>query len=621
VTTRIPWPRMPWKPEAGEVASELHCQGMEHASADGIGAASLETWDYAVDFRRKYGPVKVAAYLVLMLASFLLQSQLPSQTHQGIVAQFQVILSVFLVVSLPKYGFLVSLGALGLEFLAILSHLVTARDWSVLPGLCVCLCAMIVVTIISLFGRRLNRKHQELRRHQDELSELNREIARAGERALHLANHDAVTGLINASCLRNLLDDFHAGKTQEVPRDALVMIELENFKLIDSIVGRRNGELILQEVARRILAKGLEQPAVVARMDGSSFALFAPFDLDAIEATVRGIQAAIHEPLTLGEEVLEIRSCAGYALALGDAVDTESLLRCADLALAAAREERRSGVKRYDSAMASRARRRVDMANELEMALERKEFEVHYQPQVDALTGLVVGAEALVRWKNLRLGAMSPLEFIPLAEQNGQIVPLGNWILEQACHDAVAWPEGWKVAVNVSAGQFINRDFEDEIERARERSGLLASRLKLEVTESLLIGEELKVQEILRRIRSRSMTVALDDFGTGYSSLSYLTSLPLDELKIDRSFVIAMETDARTLAIVETILRLARLLGLSTTAEGVETDSQAQLLRTMGCDRFQGYLYSRPITQQEFLRRYCSGIPASLPGDATLAGP
>jgi diguanylate cyclase (GGDEF)-like protein len=567
--------------------------------------ASLDAWDYEADFRRKHGAVKIAVYVVLMFVSFVMQSRLQSSIHQGIVAQFQVILSVFLVVSLPKYGFLTAILALGIEFLVILSRILMAGDWSVLPGLFVCFCAMIVVTIISLFGRRLNRKHLELRRHKDELSELNREIALAGERALHLANHDSVTGLINAACLRNLLDDFHAGRDEEAPRDALVMIELENFKLIDSIVGRRNGELILQEIAQRIQAKAAEHPAVVARLEGSCFALFAPFEPDRLEPAVQAIQAAIHAPLTLGEEVLEIRSCAGYALASNDAVDTESLLRCADLALTAAREERRSGVKRYDSAMSRRARRRVDMANEMEMALERHEFEMRYQPQVDANSGLVVGAEALVRWQNGRLGSMSPAEFIPLAEQNGQIVPVGNWIMEQACRDAVSWPSNWKVAVNVSAGQFINRDFEDEVERARERSGLRAGRLKIEVTESLLIGEELKVEEILRRLRSRSMTVALDDFGTGYSSLSYLTSLPLDELKIDRSFVIAMESDTRTLAIVETILRLAKLLGLSTTAEGVETESQAKLLRDMGCDRFQGYLYGKPVTQAQFLERFC----------------
>jgi len=582
---------------------------MQQAKQDRPDVDARDTWDYAADFRNKRGALKIAVYLLLMFVSFAVQRSLGSAAQQGIVAQFQVILSVFLVVSLPKYGFLTALGTLTLEFLIILYRLVSAHDWNVLPGLCVCLCAMITVTIISLFGQRLNRKHLELRRHKDELSALNREIALAGERALHLANHDSVTGLMNATCLRNLLDDFHAGRTEEAPNDALVLIELENFKLIDSIVGRRNGEVILQEIARRIQEQAGHEPAVVARLDGSCFALFAPFEPESLERKVRGILAAIHAPLTLGEEVLEIRTCAGYAFADADAKDTESLLRCADLALSAAREERRSGIKRYDSAMARRARRRVDMSNELEMALERHEFEMRYQPQVDASSGLVVGAEALVRWDSARLGAMSPAEFIPLAEQNGQIVPVGNWILEQACRDAVAWPDSWKVAVNVSAGQFINRDFEDEIERARERSGLLAGRLKLEVTESMLIGEELKVDEILRRIRSRAMTVALDDFGTGYSSLSYLTSLPLDELKIDRSFVIAMESDPRTLAIVETILRLAKLLGLSTTAEGVETSAQADLLRTLGCDRFQGYLYGKPVTQAQFLERFCTGTP------------
>jgi EAL domain-containing protein (putative c-di-GMP-specific phosphodiesterase class I) len=181
---------------------------------------------------------------------------------------------------------------------------------------------------------------------------------------------------------------------------------------------------------------------------------------------------------------------------------------------------------------------------------------------------------------------------------------MGKWILEQACRDAASWPVGWTVAINISAGQFINRDFEDEIEQLRDDAGLAAGRLKLEMTESVLIGGELEIEERLHRIRERSMTVSLDDFGTGYSSLSYLTRIPLDELKIDRSFVGSMESDPKVLAIVETILRLAKLLDLSITAEGVETTSQAKLLAKLGCDRFQGFLYDGPLTQTDLLARY-----------------
>ena len=565
---------------------------------------ALMAEQYRVDFWRKRGMLKIAVYGLVMFASFWVQSHAASPTLQGVVAQFQVIFSVFLVLSLPKYGYITVLTVMGAEIALIALRLRLAREWAVLPGLLVCLCTLIVSTIISLFGRHLNRKHMELRRKQDELSRLNRGLAEAGEKAFHLANHDSVTGLKNAAYLRGMIDDFHASPTETASTDTLILIELENFKMISSILGQRYGEQILREIAQRIQEKASQRSTVAARLEGSCFAFFAPFDPDRIEEIVRDIQQAIHEPLAIGEETLEIRSCAGYARALGDATDTDSLLRCAELALTAAREERRSSIKRYDRAMALRARRRVDLANELEHALARHEFEMHYQPQIDVATGKVLGAEALVRWNNVRLGNPRPEEFIPVAEQNGQIVPLGNWILEQACRDATCWPAGWKVAVNVSGGQFIDRDFEDEVDQACASAGLRAGRLKLEVTESVLIGAEQKVEERLERIRSRSMTISLDDFGTGYSSLSYLTHLPLDELKIDRSFVWAMESDPKVHAVVETILRLAKQLNLATTAEGVETESQAKLLSRMGCDRLQGYLFAMPLTQQVFLDRY-----------------
>jgi len=564
----------------------------------------VENFDYPGNFRRKHGLAKMVVYVLAMLITFWFQSRVTTQTTQGVIAQIQVILSVFLVLSLPKYGYITVVSVMGTELGLVLWRLFAAQDWRVLPGLLVCSSTLAVATIISLFGRSLNRKHGQLQRSQQELSLLNRDLAEASQKALHLVNHDPVTGLKNATCLRGLIDEFHGSREAGSSSQALVLLELENFKTISSILGQRNGEQILRETAHRIETKASLLPAVAARLDGGCFALFAPFDPSTIEASIRAIQHAIHEPLAMNEEILEIRSCAGYALAEGDAIDTESLLRCADLALASSREERRSSIKRYDSRMASLARRRADLSNEMESALKRHEFEMRYQPQIDAATGRVVGAEALVRWNNVRLDNPGPEEFIPLAEQNGQIVPMGKWILEQACRDAACWPAGWTVAVNISAGQFINRDFEDEIEQMRDDSGLGGSRLKLEVTESVLIGGELKVEERLSRLRSRSMTVSLDDFGTGYSSLSYLTRIPLDELKIDRSFVQAMESDPKVLAIVETILRLAKLLDLSTTAEGVETQSQANLLASMGCDRFQGFLYARPLTQRDLLARY-----------------
>ena len=251
--------------------------------------------------------------------------------------------------------------------------------------------------------------------------------------------------------------------------------------------------------------------------------------------------------------------------------------------------------------MAKDARRCLAIINALEMALKHEEFTLLYQPQIDVVTGRITGAEALIRWQNPGLGYIMPGEFVPLAEQNGQILAISNWILERACRDASRWPEAWKVSVNISSGQFFDRNFESQIAHALAASGLSPSRLKLEITESVLIGDETNVAGVLARLRVQQVTIALDDFGTGYSSLSYLKNIPLDELKIDRSFVATMEDDPNSKAIVGVIIHLAQLLNLTTTAEGIETVSQAQILKSLGCDCFQGYLYGKPMAVEAFL--------------------
>jgi diguanylate cyclase (GGDEF)-like protein len=580
-----------------------HEDKTNHKTADKPSSIFSEgDWEYAELFgSRRQGRIKIVAYLALFLASFLVQARL-SSTHNltGVVAQLQVMISVFLVVSIPKIGYRVALSANAAEFLLLSGRILFLEDSRVLPGMFVCLCTMLTVTIISVFGRRLNRKHWELSHNKEKLSRLYQEVTEAGQRSAYLANHDELTGLANARNLRTRLTAHYGAAFPLVPKGSLAMIKLENFKVINSIFGPRTGDAVLQAVARRMQEFADQSGLHAARLESCTFALFSPQSV-AMEGLLDQLIALLHEPLHLEGESLEVRLCAGYVECGEDADDAVTLYQCAELALTEARAAGCRAIGVYDSRMAREARRRLAIVAELEMALKREEFQLLYQPQIDVATGAVVGAEALIRWENARLGKVMPIEFIPLAEQNGQILAMGNWILERACQDASGWPEEWKVSVNVSTGQFFDRHFEAQIERALSDSGLSPARLKLEITESVLIGDDLSVVEILKRIRAQRVSISLDDFGTGYSSLSYLKNIPLDELKIDRSFVIAMEADSESKAIVETIVHLAGLLHLTTTAEGVETSSQAEILRDLGCDRFQGYLYGKPMPVQELL--------------------
>jgi len=559
-------------------------------------------WELSEAFgSRRHNFVKIAIYLALFAASFLLQGRLSHTSNlTGVVAQLQVMVSVFLVVSIPKIGYFVALGCNGIELLLLAVHLLLTHNTRVVPGFFVCLCTMLTVSIISVFGRRLNRKHWELNRNKEKLSRLYQEVTEAGQRSAYLANHDELTGLANARNLRIRLATHYGSAFPILPKGALAVIKLQNFKVINSIFGPKLGDAVLQAVARRLQELADQNELHAARLESSTFALFSPKPA-IMEGLLGEAMTRLHEPLRIDGENLEVRACAGFAECCEDADDAEALHQCAELALTAAQEAGGHTVGVYDSHMAKQARRRLAIINELEMALERDEFVLFYQPQIDVVTGRVTGAEALIRWESTHLGKVMPTEFIPLAEQNGQILAIGNWILEKACQDASRWPETWKVSVNVSTGQFFDRNFEPQISRSLAASGLSPTRLKLEITESVLIGDEVNVVEILKRIRAQQVAISLDDFGTGYSSLSYLKNIPLDELKIDRSFVIAMEADRESKAIVETIIHLAGLLHLSTTAEGVETESQAQILKSLGCDRFQGYLYGKPMPVQEFL--------------------
>jgi len=310
------------------------------------------------------------------------------------------------------------------------------------------------------------------------------------------------------------------------------------------------------------------------------------------------LQAALGQAWSVHSHSIEVRASIGIGFAPQDAHSAEQLLRVCDMALYAAKAAGRHTLCFFEPAMDVRAQQKLNILSDLAQGLQRAEFVLHYQPQIALRSGELVGFEALVRWMHPHRGMVLPAEFIPAAEESGLIVPLGAWVMRQACMDAMAWPAGLRVAVNLSAAQFGNADVLPMVEAALQHSGLPANRLELEITESTLMRDSQAAQTILTNLRRKGIRIALDDFGTGYSSLSYLRSFPLDKLKIDRSFVSILDaanSDASAVAIVQTIIALAQALALETTAEGVETPAQRHILERIGCSHGQGYMFARPM--------------------------
>lgn len=422
------------------------------------------------------------------------------------------------------------------------------------------------------------------------------EARRARDELARLANVDALTGLANRYRFGRELSRLNELGEGQAPNCALLFLDLDNFKNINDSLGHAVGDQLLRCVGDRLRGM-VRDGTVLARLGGDEFALLLWTHTDplAVDTLCRHMLEALGEPYQLQDVRVEVRASIGIALAPRDGSDPESLLKCADLALYAAKAGGRNTYRFFETAMAENARARVRLQHELGVALAKEQFAVHYQPQYHLLTREVIGFEALVRWQHSERGLIGPGEFIPVAEETGQIVPLGTWVLRQACRDAVHWPAHLRVSVNLSAVQFRSSSVVDVVDMALADSGLPPDRLELEVTESALIEDHEGAQATLMALRSRGIRVALDDFGTGYSSLAYLRRFPMDKLKIDGMFVRSLDSDQDAQAVVTAIIRLAKALRLDTTAEGVETKEQMVMLRALGCDDVQGFLISRPM--------------------------
>jgi diguanylate cyclase (GGDEF)-like protein len=430
------------------------------------------------------------------------------------------------------------------------------------------------------------------------------EKSKADERIEYLASHDSLTNLPNRETFNGLLREAIEAAQRHERRFALLFIDLDRFKVINDSLGHEAGDLLLLQVANR-LRKSLRASDVVARLGGDEFVVILDQcgEIDDVQRIATELLSALAQPMELAGHECHTAASIGIAMYPANGADAHTLTKNADMAMYLAKEDGKNGYRFFSKDVKTQSIERLSLESALRRALERNQFSLHYQPKVDMETGQITGVEALLRWTHPDLGSISPAQFIPLAEETGLIVPIGRWVLKEACAQAMAWQRRGllplSMAVNLSPRQFADEHLLQDVDEALVASGMSPVLLQLEVTESMMMRNVGRALKVLDAIQSRGIRLAIDDFGTGYSSMSLMKHFPIDTIKIDRSFVRDLPHDSEDQAIAQAIISMGKALGMTVVAEGVENAEQEVFLRTNGCDEMQGYLISKPLPPRQ----------------------
>ncbi|ADR59847.1 MULTISPECIES: putative bifunctional diguanylate cyclase/phosphodiesterase [Pseudomonas] len=444
-------------------------------------------------------------------------------------------------------------------------------------------------------------------------AELARSLTLANQELTQLALHDTLTDLPNRTLLADRIEQAIAKVAEQGGCFALMFIDLDGFKPVNDAFGHHIGDLLLKAVAARLRGH-LHSQDTLARIGGDEFVLLVELQEpnDAMDVAVKQVNL-VSRPFRVAEHDLQLSASLGIVLYPGNGQDQHELLRNADAAMYHAKSAGKNGYSFFDVSMNSNARQQLQLLQDLRVALEQRQFRLHYQPKFDAQACQPIGAEALLRWEHPQQGLLLPDRFIGLAEKTGLIIPIGEWVLTEACRQMRQWLDqghhGWRMAVNLSAIQFCHAGLVDSVARALQQNGLPANCLTLEITETTAMHDADASLTVLQRLSDMGVDLSIDDFGTGYSSLMYLKRLPANELKIDRGFVRDLEQDSDDAAIVSAIVALGQALGLRIVAEGVETDKQQDFLTRLGCDSLQGYLLGQPVPAEQFMDKLQAMAP------------
>jgi diguanylate cyclase (GGDEF)-like protein len=437
----------------------------------------------------------------------------------------------------------------------------------------------------------------------------------AQARIRHLSHHDALTGLQNRIAFNAQLERLMASARRDQGGLALLFIDLDHFNRVNDSLGHLVGDALLRTLAGRI-TQCLRVTDVVARFGGDEFMVLLPGvdDPREVEQVAAKLLRAIEVPLDADGQTISVTPSVGIAVFPGDGDTPGELLKHADSAMHLAKTRGRANFQFFERAMASRAYAAIVTESELAQALERDEFVLHFQPQARPIDGKLVGAEALIRWRHPERGLLAPDAFVPVAEQQRLMLPIGQWVLREAARSARSWhrdraAEPLPVAVNLSSVQFRARDFADSVERVLAEEGVPGAWLELELTERMLVDDLEEMRAVLGRLRRTGIKVSIDDFGTGWSSLAQLKDLPVDKLKLDRAFVRDLTDNPASVAIARAIITMGKSLCLAVVAEGVETEGQRDVLAELGCDAMQGALIGEAVTAEE-LQRVARGVAA-----------
>src|SRR6202790_2056964 len=433
----------------------------------------------------------------------------------------------------------------------------------------------------------------------------------------HSAHHDFLTGLPNRKLLNDRVSQAIALALRNTKKVAVLFLDLDGFKHINDSLGHSIGDRLLQSIAKR-LVESVRGSDTVSRQGGDEFVVLLSEveGLESVASTVRRLLQVGTESHAIDQHDLHVTSCIGVSIYPDDGLDAETLIKNADTAMYQAKENGRQSYQFFKPAMNVRAVERQSIEGSLRRALERQEFAVHYQPKINLRTGEISGAEALIRWTHPTRGSVSPAQFIPVAEDCGLILPIGNWVLREACKQARAWVDAGlppsTMAVNISAMEFRDENFLESAFAILKETGLDPRSLELELNESVLMKRAESAASVLQTLRARGVQVAVDDFGTGYSSLSYLRKFPIDALKIDQSFIRQITSAPFDTTIVTAVIGMARSMNLRVVAEGVETQEELAFLQAHECDEAQGYYFSHPVLPQQFAKLLKTGIPETI---------